>query len=219
MTGKSHFALGCATAAAIAYIGLKENNASQVVMCLTIPFGAMLPDIDHDRTKLGRKRVEITTWVKRIIACVCIAYIVDLIYLITVKGADLVQTLIGLAMSVGPIAVCILLASNPAIKNKTKFFRKHRGIMHTLFPIAGMLIGAHMLKGGFLAMLLIGVSIGYVTHLIADQETVMGNPLLWPLTEKNIPGLPIKAGSHLELLVLLLDMGVIACLVMWYSNH
>lgn len=219
MSGKSHFVLGCTTAVAIAYLGLKDNNASQVVMALTVPFGAMLPDIDHDRTKLGRKRLEIVTWAKRAIAAVCIAYVVNLLYLIIVKGADPMYTIIGSVTSVGPIALCILVASNPMFKNKTKFFRKHRGIMHTLFPIAGMLIGAHMLRGGFMSMLLIGVSIGYVTHLIADQETVMGNPLLWPLTDKNIPGLPVKAGSHLELLVLLLDMGVIACLVMWYSSH
>lgn len=219
MTGKSHFALGCATAGAIAYLGMQSGSVDQVAMCLTIPFGAMLPDIDHDMTKLGRKREWIITWMKRIFYAVCALYVLDMMYTVLVEKKDITTVLVGGLVSYGPIILAVVLTQNPIFRNKTKFFRKHRGIMHTLFPIVCLVIGAYLLKGGFMSVLLIGVSIGYATHLIADQETKMGNPLLWPLTDKNIPGLPIKAGSPLETLVLLIDIGVIICLTMFLSRH
>lgn len=219
MSGKSHFTLGCVTAGAIAYLGFQDNSAASVVMALTVPFGSMLPDIDHDRTKLGRERLKIMGYIKKAIIGVFLMYILDALYLTVFKKMSPVSVLMSSIMSVGPLLLSVTVASNPVFKKKTKFFRKHRGIMHTLVPIAGLIIGSYKLKGGFLSMLLTGLSIGYGTHLFADQETTMGNPLLWPLTSKNIPGLPIKAGSKAEIFVLLIDCGVICCLTMFLSRH
>lgn len=219
MTGKSHFIFGCAVAASVAYLGMQNNDASSVAMALTIPFGAKLPDIDHDKTDLGQKRHAIIKTVKICFIVVSLLYAINMLYLIIFKKQDPVSTIIGSLISVGPIIFGVLIATNPVFKKKTKFFRKHRGIMHTLFPIFGLMFGAYMLKGGFISMLLTGISIGYATHLIADQETKMGNPILWPLTTKNIPGLPIRAGSSLEYVVLLIDCGVVFCLTMFLSRH
>lgn len=219
MTGKSHFTLGCAVAGAIAYLGVQDNNVGQVAMTLTIPFGAMLPDIDHDMSKLGQKRVKIVNYIKLAIKVVCVLYALDLAYMIVINKQEPAAVITGSLVSYGPILFAILVTHNPIFRSKTKFFRKHRGIMHTLFPIGGLILGAYMLKGGFMSMLLTGVSTGYATHLFADQETKMGNPLLWPLTDKNVPGLPIRAGSAMEYVMLMIDIGVVICLTMILSRR
>lgn len=218
MSGASHFTIGCTAAAAIAYVGYQNGDVAQVAMAISIPFGAMLPDIDHDKSKLGSKRLEIITWVKRIIIAICALYVINMAYLIVFKKQDPIIVLMGSLSSVAPFSVCVLIATNPVFKKKTKFFRKHRGIMHTLFPIFGLIVGAYMLKGSFISVLLTGLSIGYGSHLFADQETTMGNPILWPLTDKCVPGLPVRTGTLMEKLVMLIDCGVIVCLAYLVSR-
>ena len=53
---------------------------------------------------------------------------------------------------------------------------------------------------------------GYTSHLFADCETKAGCPILWPLYKKNISILPVTTGTAAETLVMLLDLGGLACL-------
>jgi len=217
MQGSSHFMIGCACAGAMVVIGYQTGDAGLTAGAILCPVGAMLLDIDHNSTKLGRKRSAVTDII------VTVAKVATVIFAISVAAKTTRNTgnmqiglLTGLASSL-PALVCILLASNEKIKKKFKFFTKHRGIMHTLIPVIGMLYAIPMV-GGFIGALLTGLSVGYVSHLVADMETVMGCPVLWPLTDKNISLLPIRTGTIWEKLILLIDLGVILCLTVLYLN-
>ena len=62
----------------------------------------------------------------------------------------------------------------------------HRGITHSLLAVAGMsalawwaLRAAHW-QQGFTVPMVIGVAVGYLSHLLGDWLTNSGVPLLWP---------------------------------------
>jgi membrane-bound metal-dependent hydrolase YbcI (DUF457 family) len=64
--------------------------------------------------------------------------------------------------------------------------------MHTLIPPAFILIAAYATNFPFWKYSLIGLFVGYCSHLLADMLTVEGCPILWPFTRKNIHLLPLK---------------------------
>jgi len=217
MQGSSHFMIGCACAGAMAFIGYQTGDAGLTAGAILCPVGAMLPDIDHNSTKLGKKRSAVTDTIVTVAKAVSAVFAISVAVKTTRNtGNWKIGLLMGLVSSL-PVLVCILLASNEKIKKKFKFFNKHRGIMHTLIPVVGMLYAVPMV-GGFIGALLTGLSSGYVSHLVADMETVRGCPVLWPLTDKNISLLPIRTGTIWEKLILLIDLGVILCLTILYLN-
>lgn len=60
MTGKTHKAIGVATGVALVIYSIRTSNMMYALGLATAPFGAMLPDIDHDRSKLGAVRKRVT---------------------------------------------------------------------------------------------------------------------------------------------------------------
>lgn len=215
MTGKSHYAIGCATALAVAAVGLSRNNVMLVATALTTPFGSMLPDIDHPNSKLGKKRVEAAKKSKKAIVGVVAGYgAVTTIYgLVTAGTVGAVTSIASLAMYVVPALFVLRTLNSKKVKDKTEFFRKHRGILHTALAALSIAAGAKLSPILILETLLFGISIGYLTHLFADMQTERGCPLLYPITKKNIRfPLYCKTGTRGETLMVALDIGGILCL-------
>jgi inner membrane protein len=74
------------------------------------------------------------------------------------------------------------------------FFTKHRGILHSLPFNLILLLAVTFFAGKYYAL---AISIGYVSHLIADGLTPMGVHLFYPFSNFRIRG-PIRTGSFLE---------------------
>jgi inner membrane protein len=204
MTGKTHKLIGIAAGGAIAYTGITGEAADPAALLylLAVPMGAMIPDIDHDNSKLGRGRKGVMTAISSLfgsIALVAIAF-----YLMDAYRNDKLLPAISVVLAVViPFLLLASLSQVPAVRKNLKFMSKHRGLMHTLILPAGM-FAAGMFGAEFFgqkptfAILLTGVNIGYITHIVSDMMTTHGCPVLYPLSKKNIRFMRIQTGSSGE---------------------
>lgn len=218
MNGKSHFTLGCGVAVALVYVGMKNNDIALCATAVTAPLGAMLPDIDHNNSKLGRQRKQIVDTIKKVtllggLGIFAFSMFTNFMSAGTFNLTNLLfYGLLPSLMTYAPVIICIMLATSDGVKKRIKFFTKHRGIMHTMWPVIGLYVGAISSSNQFISSLLLGLAFGYTSHLFSDSETKMGCPVLWPLYQKNISIFKITTGTAAETLVLLLDLGGLACL-------
>lgn len=221
MNGSSHKTIGVGVALACVYIGIETNNPMLCAAGVTAPFGAMIPDIDHDKSKLGAQRKQATNTIRKAVKvggatgfCGTLAYN---LFTVGVGVPAVVSTFVIWA----PILLCTVLATSDKVKSSIKFFTMHRGIMHTLWPVFGMMYGNYIVGMNFIHSLIMGLYLGYLSHLLSDAQTVMGTPLLWPLIRGNIHILPkklrVRTGTLWEKIVMCLDLvfiGVIAMLLL-----
>lgn len=76
---------------------------------------------------------------------------------------------------------------------------KHRGILHTIWPIILVLI-LNAVLARFLPFSITAFALGYGSHLFADALTKEGVKPLYPLSKQEIKG-PIKVGSIVEFIL------------------
>ena len=91
---------------------------------------------------------------------------------------------------------------------------KHRGIFHTIWIPILIFLFAHFVISRYFSipsLLLMGLFIGYGSHLLADSFTIQGTRPLHPLHKGRIRGL-IKTGGLLESIF-------IAALVVFLMMH
>lgn len=212
MTGKTHKAIGVATGVAFTLYGVGSGDAMYALAMLTAPFGAMLPDIDHDRSKLGSQRKEIFDNIEKLITIGIIGTIVTtIVYGLATHNPLFILKLAPLVLIIGG---CSIIGNSPKFKKRYKFLTKHRGIMHTLAVPLAVYLCTFIFDTPFIDPMLYGLSLGYLSHLIADCCTIMGCPILWPFTEKCISLTTIKTGTIWEyimggvLIVCIVGMGV-----------
>ncbi len=196
MTGAQHKVVGIGFGIAGTYAvmhGLGDPYGALILPAATV--GCMLPDIDHDRTKIGRKRNFITTLLSKGTDAVIILAVLVLTVLIGVTmvgfrdwGLNPIQLIVML------VGVLFVAYARATVKNsKTfKWAAKHRGIMHTLVvPVIGYIaMGASDFP--LWKYSLMGCVLGYLSHLFADMLTVEGCPVLFPLTRNNIRFLTLR---------------------------
>lgn len=99
---------------------------------------------------------------------------------------------------IGKIVFAALLLAGtfiPDLDLKIPFFR-HRGVFHTAWPAALVLVAGFFLPK--MQFLLFPFAVGYGSHLIADMITPFGVAPFFPLIKRRIKG-PVKTGSFLEL--------------------
>lgn len=210
MTGKTHKAIGIATGVAFTLYGVGSGDATYALAMLTAPFGAMLPDIDHDRSKLGSQRKEIFDNIEKAITVGVIGTIIaTVVYGLTVHNLLFILRLAPLILIIGG---CSIIGNSPKFKKKSKFFRKHRGIMHTLVVPIAIYLCTFVLDVRLLDPLFEGLALGYLSHLVADCCTIMGCPILWPFTEKCISLTTIKTGTIWEYIMGVILSGGIICI-------
>lgn len=197
MTGKSHKAIGTFVGIALFLYGWRSGNYEFAPALITAPMGAMLPDIDHDHSKLGSARSRI---VKISLAIVMLAFIGCLGYEYYAHR-DLSVIIHTVSWVIVPILILIALSKIKAFHNALNFAVKHRGLMHTLVLPVLFFIGFIFLQDVILKYAVLALFIGYVSHIFADCLTPKGCPVLFPLTTKNIRILKIKTGSALEFVV------------------
>jgi inner membrane protein len=89
----------------------------------------------------------------------------------------------------------------------------HRGITHSLMAVAVMSFAAwYALHGldwhpGYSVPVVVGVAVGYLSHLAGDWMTNSGVPLLWPSKRKFVAPLRIFTGDFREHLLAFVTYG------------
>jgi len=215
MTGKSHKFIGFAAGGAAAYYGITHNpgEALYLFYIIAAPAGAMIADIDHDGSKLGRSRKTIITAVTALIAAFAIVAVA--FFLVDGYSNDkFIPAVCTVLLVALPFFVLSALSKTSFIKNNMKFMVKHRGLMHTLILPAFLFASTYYITEPTFKIFVTGITIGYLTHLIADMLTARGCPVLFPFTKKNIRFLKITTGTFPEYIAaLILSAGAAALLL------
>lgn len=202
MTGAQHKIVGTGFGIAGAYfvcIGLNDPYGALILPTAIV--GSMLPDIDHDRTKIGRKRKVVTdittkTFNALILGGVGVLAIITLITMLGLKNYGFNST--ELLIALGGTVLIIVLKSSVAESKLFKWATKHRGLMHTLIPPALLYLGMGVSEFPLWRYILMGVMIGYCSHLFADMLTVDGCPILFPLTTSSIHILSLITSDYIK---------------------
>lgn len=216
MTGKSHKAIGTAAGFTLMAYGISKGVPLAPLALVASPFGAMLPDIDHDMTKMGRKRKKVTDILKVAIP-LAIVSLIALIMFEAIKSRDVLSAVVKVSCIVAPIAVLGILSKVPYIKKQWKFATAHRGFMHTaVIPVMCTIVLFVGLESDVLYWILAGFVAGYSSHLFADTLTIDGTPLLWPITRKSIRLLKIRTNTTAEYIAAALVVGGLVCLGVYF---
>ena len=96
----------------------------------------------------------------------------------------------------------------------------HRGLFHTLlicflFPLIYFLIKdipQIQPYDDYISLIFIGLSAGYLSHLLMDMMTISGVPLLWPIINRKISILPLKTNRDEWIAILLFIIPVLLAL-------
>lgn len=190
MTGAQHKIVGTGAGIAAAYVlvaGMNEPVGALVVGTSIV--GCMLPDIDHDKTKIGRKRKFVTELSGKVLntliyggiflgACLVLALTYGLVNF-GIDPSKLIIGIIGLAL--------VAIIKKLIVQNSlVQWAAKHRGLMHTLVVpvLLYILMGVSPFSVWHYGIM--GLLIGYCSHLFSDMQTVEGCPILFPLTKNNV---------------------------------
>ena len=201
MNGVQHKAVGVAWGAAAAYAAIHgQGDNLGIIYAFTAGIGAMLPDIDHDMTKLGRKRKLAVNISKKLIIIIGIVAFVVLAAGVIGLGINLEQYGFNRKLCLILLVVLIIaaLVGKLALNSDTvKWCCKHRGFMHTLWPVLIILAFKFVSQAPIWCYIINGLAIGYMSHLIADALNKEGVPIAWPLTRANfrILSIPTKEVS------------------------
>lgn len=197
MNGKQHKLTGVALATGVAACVLmkEQSYATQgMLMAMSIPFGAMLPDIDHNNSKLGSQRkaaVDTASFIGKVVGSIFYVYYVGSTFMKNHNKAYII-----LAITAVLFVSLWLLSKVGPINELLHFATKHRGLMHTLIPPIGIwLLMKYTNPVQAIMLITKGLFLGYIVHLIGDLMTVSGCPLLWPIIKKPIRILRIDSSS------------------------
>ena len=200
MNGKTHKFIGIVAGGAAAYCGVAAQSAPMHMFYLiAVPIGAMMADIDHDNSKLGRSRKNIMTAVSSLfgsLAIVAVSFF--LIDAYTDADKSFAQAILTVCMVALPFLLFACLSKIKFVKENLKFMVKHRGLMHTLILPGFLFAATYFIGEPTFKILVTGLTIGYITHLLADLLTVRGCPIFFPFSKKNIKFMNIKTGSKAE---------------------
>lgn len=182
MHGYQHKRMGIAAGVGVLAYTVMGGLDSAATICLaTIPMGAMLPDIDHDMSKIGRVRKKAFATIKALAVVGILAFIGFSYYSGGLWNAALNAGYVG-----GMALLIWIITRNEHIKKQLGFITKHRGLMHTLLPPAFILGTTLWTTNPIFTFGIYGLVFGFLVHLLGDMATEEGAPILWPLTKANI---------------------------------
>ena len=195
MTGKTHKFIGIVAGGAAAYYGMTVlQEPSYMFYLISVPVGAMIADIDHDNSKLGRTRKNIMAAISTIFASLAIVavsfFLVD-----AYTNENLMPAVSTVLMIALPLMILSTLSKTKFVKNNLKFMVKHRGLMHTLIIPGFLFASTYFIKEPTFKILITGLTVGYATHILADTMTSRGCPIFFPFSKKNFNIMGIKTGT------------------------
>lgn len=90
----------------------------------------------------------------------------------------------------------------------------HRGFTHSLLALGLFAAVSYYLLSGF-QPLWIGLTLGYISHLIGDMFTVRGCQIFWPYRRHFRLPVTVRTGSFAETMLLAAVFVGFACLLWW----
>lgn len=196
MNGKQHKIVGAGFGVAGTLITMGKLGDPYGALILPASLvGCMLPDIDHDMTKIGRKRKAVTALTTGVI---------NILIPTGIFGAGILALLIAkgivsygiepmnLLIVMGGLVLVTILRMLVTHSKTFKWATKHRGIMHTLVVPALMFVAMRASDFPLWKYTMMGLLIGYLAHLFADMLTIEGCPVLFPITKTNIKFMSLK---------------------------
>ena len=198
MTGKSHVSLGFAVGASMVIFAVGTKQPEYAFGMLSAPIGSLFPDIDHNKTKIGRIRKTVFDALKKL-AIVIPIMVVALVGLLIYLGYLNITDIIGILLVVFAISGLILIIGSDHMKEKHPFLYKHRNIMHTLLVVIAAQYVGSVVSNLSVSAILIGFAGGYLSHLYSDSLTITGLPLAWPLSQEDVSFGKVVTGKASEI--------------------
>ncbi|MCB5560326.1 metal-dependent hydrolase [Anaerosalibacter bizertensis] len=174
MTGKTHVAVGVATGLALS---TGKPIKEQFFLIITSAIGAVIPDLDHPKSKLNQKILIFNNKFFKALFYVFIG--IGFIYLDSIVENQEFKIL-------GIIMILTGMSS-------------HRGFTHSLlgFLLFSSIAYTYSIKFGINEIYL-GFNIGYVLHLVMDFFTPKGIQLFFPITKNISSPITIKTNGEGE---------------------
>ena len=196
MTGVQHRVVGIGVGIAAAYTFVQiSDDPSAAIIAAGSAIGCWLPDMDHDMTKIGRKRKVLTSLTNTMASIIVLGGIIGAMGLIILMVFGIRDYGIDIRLLLLSICGLTLVAIGSKVIKNSKTFRwatKHRGLMHTLIVPGLMSLLLRVSDYPVYKYIVIGLIVGYCSHIFADMLTVEGCPILYPITKKNIRILKLK---------------------------
>ncbi len=209
MTGKTHKAVGTAVGAGMVIYGVMTEQPLYALGMVTAPLGAMLPDVDHCNSELGRTNRKIFKTVRTAaIVVLLLSFLVGAVCFVTANAGVAVEWFLAV-----PVSLAVIAVTSDGFKKRFPFLTKHRGIMHTLTVPACIVIGQMSASSEAVKSLLLGLALGYVSHLAADCMTVAGCPVCFPFSTECLIHGPIVTGTVAEYV----GAAVLGCGICYYA--
>ncbi|MCK4260626.1 MAG: metal-dependent hydrolase [Halanaerobiales bacterium] len=179
MMGKTHMMIG--TSVGVVTAMNCPIEAGLIIIGCSI-FGALIPDIDHPKSKLNQKILPINNKFFRV-----------LIYLIIGFGFLYQSTKLNNRLSI-ILGVTLIITG----------LSHHRGFTHSLLGLLCFSSVVYLIVMKYnIPEMYIGFFMGYVSHLVADFMTMGGIKFFYPWNKKLSFPLSIKTGGIMEELIFL----------------
>ena len=202
MTGAQHKIVGIGWGLAGAYYATKNMGTPWGLLIAPMSaLGCWLPDIDHNQTKLGRKRKMLTSVSSKLANTIVYGGVLFgglFAGLVAMGFADFGVDMSKLGVAIGGLLLFIFIRKVVCNSSTYQWAVRHRGIMHTLLMPALLLYSIGLTKSPVYMYTMIGLSVGYISHLFADMLTVDGCPLLFPISRSNINIARFKTSEYLK---------------------
>lgn len=202
MTGAQHKIVGIGWGIAGAYVATKTQHTGWGLLVAPLSaIGCWLPDMDHDKTKLGRKRkvlTSVSTGAANAMVYGGVAVCVIFAGLAALGFADFGMDMTHLGIMLAGLIAIILLKKVVCNSDTFKWATKHRGVMHTLVVPALMFYAIGLSSSPLYRYSVIGLTVGYISHLFADMLTVEGCPILFPVSRSNISIARFKTSEYIK---------------------
>lgn len=195
MTGVQHKIVGTGFGVAAAIIGYKTGDANAIATLMGSMIGCWLPDIDHDKTKLGRKRKVVTDTTKSLTNIILYGgvFVGVILTLALLAGfIDYGLDVTTMVLCIAGIGFIIFIRKVISNTNMYKWATKHRGLMHTMVVPAVLYFALGASEAPLYKYSIIGLIVGYISHLFADMLTIEGCPILFPLSRNNFRFLKLR---------------------------
>lgn len=230
MNGRTHKCGGVAlaTLAALALGSRNGVSVEQGVMLITgASFGALLPDIDHKGSEVGKKLKPISKIICKNTehrgfthTLVCTALVAIFLFgtvdvLKNIYKGDLNSRLILGAASGFLIWIALDTALN-SMRPKFVHNKKIRKLLDLELPSLIVLVILctvfSTMVYNSLGIFALGATIGYVSHIVLDLFNPMGVPILYPLSKRRLHIANIKTGTQEGMISAMCNIATIVAL-------
>lgn len=177
MTGKTHVAIGIATALTITS---GEPLQNQIIMVGATALSSLFPDLDHPKSKLNQKILFVKNKFFKTLFYLGLGGLFTYAYLSTE-----IKALLFLGIASGLIGISI-----------------HRGFTHSLIGLLSYSFLVRFIATEYnIEYIYTGFVLGYFLHLVADFFTSQGIKLFYPVKKNISAPIVIKTNNSAEKLI------------------